>query len=473
MRRAARMMHAVLPALLAACAVTAPTVAPPPPVAPTPDPADAAFWARFGSPVLLDLQQQLLRENPDLLIARQRLLIANDAVQLADAGQRPSLGFHAGPVDTTATSLADRGGARPEAFELGFQASYELDLWGRLARLGDAARAEALAAGADADALRIATQCLLARRVFDLARDEQMLPLLQQRQVLAAERAQLQGLRLHAGRIDAQTLADAESQSSEAQSALANGTAQQRGDEARLALLFGESARDDHSPLAPLQSMIRLPEVPADLPSTLLERRPDVRAAAARLAAARDRDAADRALRFPQIRLTAALGVATDVLHRAAHGAIALFGFGPEVDLPIYDGGATAARIDSRDHELAIAEIEYRQAGIAAFADVEHALQLRDTAASALRDASAARQRSDAAQQALQLELEQGRRSRLDAIEARLQSLDAEQRVLDSYRAQLDSSLALFEALGGAWPLDRHPALSSSAAEIPLIRMSA
>lgn len=440
-------------AMLAACA-SAPLIALPTPVAAasqTADPGEATFWASFDSPLLQALLQEVAQDNPDLLIAIERQAIAEDAVRLAQAQQRPTLGFHLGPVDTTATTLASRRSQQTAAFALGFEASYELDLRGRLARLSSAARADARASGDDIEALRIATHCLVAQGVFELAQADQMLALQRQRQALAERRLQLQVLRADAGRVTAAIVDDAQAQQLAVGEAVMHWQLQHRAALVKLAALFGQSADEFLKNFDVPAAMPQLPDVPEGLPSSLLQRRPDLQAAAARVEAADARDAAERALQFPQIRLTASLGVASDLLHRAASGAIGLFGLGPSLDLPIYDGGALAAQIDTRDHELQIARLEYRKTSIAAFADVEQALALRAAADGERRDAEQNAQRCATEQRALALEQSAGRKSGLDAIEAQMRGLDAEQALLDSRHAQLDSTLALFQALGGAW----------------------
>lgn len=453
MRRFGFTALAILSVALASCASLAPAPVPESAAAAdlAPDPADAAFWSSFGSPLLATLVQQAAAESPDLLIAIQRRLIADDAVRLADAQRGPSLGFHVGPVDSTASTLASGSRQQSAVYALGFEASYELDLRGRLAQLSRAARADARASRDDVDAMRIATRCLVAQGVFDLAQADQMLALQQQRLALAEQQLQLQTLRAGAGRVTASALGEAQARQADAHEALTRWRVQRHAAIAQLAALLGKSA--DSLQLSPdvMPASLHLPDVPAGLSSSLLQRRPDVRAAAARLEAAGARDEAERASRFPQIRLTASLGVATDLLHRAARGAIGLFGFGPSLDLPIYDGGALKAQLDTRDRELEIARLEYRKAGIAAFSDVEQALQLRAAADERCRDAVLGVQRSEAERRAVTLEVGAGRKSRLDVIETDGRRLDAEQALLDSRHAQLDSTLALVQALGGVW----------------------
>ena len=169
-----------------------------------------AFWAGFGSPQLLGLQKEAARANPDLMIAIDHLQIARNAEQMVRARQRPSMNFHAGPVDTTAITLEHPGESRRAAFALELSASYELDFWNRLGSLTSSAQAEAQAQRYDAETARISLMCQIAQRYFDLSQADEADLILQHRSALAQERLDLQEARLKAGRIDEQTLAQAQ-----------------------------------------------------------------------------------------------------------------------------------------------------------------------------------------------------------------------------------------------------------------------
>ena len=410
-----------------------------------------AFWAAFGNPALQDLLQQAVAANPDLLIAANHLRIARDAALAVRAQQRPSVNLNVGPVDSAATALALPQARRQAVFELALNASYELDFWGRLSGLAASAQAEQQARAYDSETARISLMGLVAQRYFDIAQADEALALLQQGLALAAERRQLETARQAAGRVGRRPVAEAEAATEELRGKEDQWRGQRRAAEGQLALLLGRLPEGFSVAAAPLRQALHLPLVPSGLPSTLMQRRPDLRAAEARLLSAQARSGVARAERFPQIRLTGQLGVATDVLRRAASGSIGLFGFGPELSLPVYDGGSRAAQIDASDGEVDIALLEYRKVSLAAFADVENALLARQRALVRQDHIEALRQRQRDAQTELEAQLSAGRRSRLDAIADDEHRLDTELLALESYRAQLDSLLALFAALGGGW----------------------
>ncbi|WP_169560521.1 efflux transporter outer membrane subunit [Nevskia ramosa] len=448
----------LLPGMLAACA-SAPRVA----EAPVPTPlqwqmpmsdagegSDAGFWSGFASPELDRLLQRAAIANPDLQIAVRRLRIADDAERLAAAGKRPALDFQAGPVDNTAVAV--NGGRRSAAvYRLGFEASYELDFWGRIDNQIAGAKADAAGQRFEAGAARIAMADELAHRYFDIAEADEVRVLLQRRAALADERWTLETARQAAGRIDAGPVLEAQRARNQLQDELADWQQRRQQDIWQLALLCGELPEAFTLAASPLRQAIRRPSVPSGLPSSLLQRRPDLQAASSRLQAAQAQIGVAWAEQFPQIRLTAELGVASDVLHRVLSGAILPFGIGPSISLPLLDGGARAARLDASQQAAEIAETEYRKAALAAFVDVELALQAHADADSRQRQSeqTAAWQQQLAQRSAAQQQA--GRANRIDAITLESARLEAEQLAVDRYRQQLDALLALHAALGGGW----------------------
>lgn len=470
----------LLLAALGACA-SAPPPERPAPLGPVPDHwrsapdaastapgADAGWWMGFRDPQLQALMQRALAEAPDLRIARAHLLAAHDAVQVARSYEYPSLIFKAGPTDPAIPRLArDSGHARAsdDHFELGLQASYELDFWGRVSGTVAAARADADASAFDAEAARLALQSAVANAYFDLREADEALRLQTRHEALADERARLLQLRLDAGRIAAAPMVEAR---------LAQQDAQARGAELRarrqlalleLQTLLGDTAESLQLAPAELRATLSAPEVPAGLPSSLLERRPDLRAAEARLAAAQAGIAVARAERLPDVSLTADFGYLSGALSHLAHGGGLLFGIGPEISWPLFDAGRGAAQVDARKQEYEAARAGYQKDVIAAFADVEKALLARQAAMESAQRWAAAQALESAQLERLRAALAAGRADRLQAIETEEHLLQADEAALHAYRAQLDSLVALYQALGGDW--QQAAPTTAPAADIP------
>lgn len=461
------LLSLLVAALLSGCATT--LLAPPPPL-PSPtgwqaeragqvaQVGEADFWTGFNSPDLLKLLQQAAAGNLDLLIAKQRLRMTRDAEQEASAMQQPVLRFDVGPVDTTAVAVRDRSQRNPTIYRLGLNASYELDFWGRVSGQVNSAKAETAAAVYDIETAHSLLMSEVARHFFDLGASDAHLGLLQRRIALGDERIKLETARQAAGRIDQQAVTTAQAAREALQAQQRDWQQQRQRSQWQLALLCGQLPESFSVGAQDLNDLMP-PTVPAGLPSALLQRRPDVRAAAARLQAAQARIGVARAEQFPQFRLTAELGVGTDLLHRALSGSVGLFGIGPELTLPLYDGGARAAQLDAKQREAEIVLLEYRKAGLAAFADVEQALQAREAATAQQLSLSSllARQQTESTRLAAQILA--GRKSRLDALAADDAQLESTQRVADNTRAQLDAALALHAALGGDW--QRQPSVTT------------
>lgn len=412
--------------------------------------AEGEFWSRFGNPALLSLLQKTMAANPDLLIAAQRLQLGRDTALEAGALQRPSLSFDIGPVDTAAIAIRDRSRRNPTIYRLGLYASYELDFWGRVSGLVNRAKAESIARAYDVETARILLASQVAHHFFDIAEADEQLRLLQQRTSLADERLTLEAARQAAGRIDRQPVAAARRAHDAVLIQQRDWQRRRQRSERQLALLCGQLPEGFSIGPQNLRDTVQ-PAVPAGLPSTLLQRRPDLRAAAARLQAAQAQIGVARAEQFPQFRLTAELGVATDVLHRALSGGVGLFGIGPEVSLPLYDGGARAARLDASQREAEIALLEYRKAGLAAFADVEQALQAREAAVDQQQSLVAVLGQQQAESRMIEAQRLAGRKSRLDSLAAEDVELESAQLAISNTRARFDAVLALHAALGGSW----------------------
>ncbi len=414
--------------------------------------SDRAFWQGFNSPQLLALLERADSANPDFRIMAHRLTMARDNVLLAQARQKPWLGFALGPTDTTATQLQHPDTRQPAAFSLGFSARYELDLWGRLSSLTKSAKATYTADAYDIESARIAVITQVAEAYFDVAQTVEQTQLLRRRRTLAERRIKLETARLNAGETTEPRLDQARGTLELLQNQLAETKRRQRRSEYRLALLVGMPPEKFSIQTGPLRQQVSLPPVPAGLPSTLVQRRPDLLAAKSRLQAARYQVAAAHAEQLPRFSLTAQLGVATDVLHNITSGLVGLFGVGPDITLPLYDGGSGKARVDLSQQAADIALLSYHKTVLAALSDVENALMLRQSALGrqALSASSGARQQHQLNR--LNARIEAGLSSRLDAIALRDQQLDNQYRAIEDYRAQLDSLLVLFQALGGGWP---------------------
>ncbi|MDB5985278.1 MAG: hypothetical protein JWR16_331 [Nevskia sp.] len=464
LRFGALLLAAMLPACLSGCLSNPPYQRPSLPLPDawhTPLATDTAaeiqasddWWASFHDAELQQLLQRALQDSPDLRIAVDRMLAAGASIRVARSYQYPSLSFDAGPTDPVILRLAGQSThshVDDAHYEVGLNASYEIDFWGRVSNSVSAARSQYLATAFDVDSARIALLSAVARAYFDLRESDEMLALATQKAALADEHVRLLQLRLQAGRIVAGTVIEAQLAAQDTQAAFADLRLQRQTALQQLQALLGDTAESLQITAAPLRERVRAPAPAAGLPSSLLQRRADIRAAEAQLVAAQAKVAVARAERFPQVQLTAQFGYLTAAVVHILHSGSALIGIGPGVSLPIFDGGRSAAEVEIRQHQYDAALAEYQKSILAAFGDVEKAL-LGYQAALAANQRWAAAQDLQAAQiQRLQLALDAGHADRLQLIESQQRAIELQLSALLAYRQHLDSMVLLYQALGGA-----------------------
>jgi multidrug efflux system outer membrane protein len=449
--------------LLAGCAAPGPGM--PPPAAPelpattVPTPVAADWWTAYNDRALDALVDEALRHNTDLARAMARIDEARAALRLARSERGPvvSAGVSGARQRASENGPVPLGGASPWAndFRATLNVSYELDLWGRIAAGTAAARDEMLASGYARDTLRIALAAQVVQAYAALrALDEQIVVF---ERAVAAQR---EGLRLNRARFDAGDMSELDWRQLEAE-LLANETqlprlARARGETERaLALLLGRSPRAvieqgvaragaDTPPMV-------AGGVPAGLPSDLLQRRPDVRQAEARLRAAGARVDVARAAYLPSISLTASAGKQSTELSDLLDGPSTIFSVLASLTQPIWNAGALDAQHDAAMARARQAELDYRDAAAAAFKELRDALAAHEEAQATLRLAEQRERALARASELTGVRFEGGVSSRLDAIEAERAALQAQAQLADAKRALAAAQADVFRALGGGW----------------------
>ena len=431
----------LLAGALAGCTVGPDYNAPVPQVSDTwIEPADTgaiqpAWWDRFDDPRLSALIARAMAEAPSLAEARARLAEARanrDAVLGARAPQVSASGA------ATENRISENGllpvGAFPgfdprySLFDLGFDASWEIDLWGRRTREAQAAQAQAEAAQAAYQDALVQLTAEIARGYMDLRAAQQVSALAAGREDASGDLAALTDQLFQAGEA---SRIDAEAMRAEAATA-ADAAAQARALEAaaayRLSALMGTPPENLLPDLAAAAPIPAAPEaILVGLRSDLLRRRPDVRRAERELAAA-----------------TARIGVATaDLFPR--------FSIGPSFSWPIFSGGQIRARIRAADAGADAAAAAYQQAVAEALADSEGAINRFLEARS--RE-TAAVQAAEAQERAFALSwqrFERGEDNRLELDRARLELLAREQSLASARVEAANAAVAVYKSLGGAW----------------------
>jgi multidrug efflux system outer membrane protein len=421
----------------------------------TAEPADAfargEWWKAFGDPRLDELETRALAANQTLRGAAARVAQARAAAGFARGSYWPQLAVNGSVTreQTSETVANPLPNPLSTTYRLPLEASWEIDLFGRVRKAVASARAEAEASGATFESVRLALTAEVAATYFSLDATDRELALLNDTVALRRRALDLVTARVKSGTAADLDAARAETElgTSEAeQAALSN---QRAALQNSLAVLVGSSPID--FALATKLHDAMAPEIPVGLPSDLLERRPDIAAAERSLAAANARIGVAKAAFFPAISLTGGAGYASGDVDRLFNTDSRIWSIGPRLYLPIFQGGRNRANLDRSRAAYDEAVASFRQQVLVAFREVQDAL-------------SAARwiaQESEAQSRALAAARRAAARAhtRYDAgYVSYLEIIDAERTVLLLERAtaqlsarQLNARVALIKALGGGW----------------------
>ncbi|MDB5972572.1 MAG: hypothetical protein JWQ90_5022 [Hydrocarboniphaga sp.] len=422
-------------------------------------PTAEAWWAGFADPELLQLLQSAIANNPDLAIAVDRVLEARDSVTVAHAAKFPVVGFNGLPTDPVSTQLRTTNSGRVDVdsniFELSFNASYELDFWQRVHNQELAAHADYRASLADAGTVQIGLLSMVANTYFDLRMLDERRRIEQQRLDIADQRLRLSQLRQSAGRTGNTPVAAARLASSDCEARLAAIGRERQLAVSTLALLLGKNPEDLQLSESTLRGSVQAQPPPEGLPSSLLERRPDLLAAEARLQSAHAEIAVAHADLFPQVALTAKAGFVTGAVRNLAKAGSTVFGIGPDISLPIFDAGRLKAELDASRWRDDAAVLEYRKAVRQALAEVERALLDYQAAVESAQRSNADTMIEQAQLRQVAAQIDAGRSSRFDRLDVEERLLDRDGQALFAYREQLAGLVALYQALGGGWNPDQ------------------
>lgn len=412
-----------------------------------------SWWLSYGDEELNRLQTQLVQNSPDLQAALARYQQAKAFADQLRSGLFPSLFLRADGARTRQSATRPpTGQSSPRyynSYGAGAEATYEVDLWGRVRNDVNAGRLEASAAGADMESARLSLHAQLADfyiALYGLDREAALLG----DTVAAYDRAlALTKERHQAGIVSGLDVARAQTQLDTARSQVSQNQAQRATLEHAIAVLVGESP--SHFSLAPRSAPLQLPQIPADVPTNLLQRRPDIAAAQRRAAAANASVGVARAAYFPSITLSGAYGFESNRSTDWLTAPNAAWSVGPSILLELFDAGRRRARVAQAQAVLDEAGATYRGVVLGAFQEVEDNLALLHHYGNA---AQAERSAVTSAEQSLEFAMNryrEGAVSYLEVVQSQATALDAQRAALDLETRQLRASVALIRALGGGW----------------------
>lgn len=419
--------------------------------------ADEQWWHLYSDATLDQLEQEALEHNSDIQVAAARVLEMRAQAGITGADLYPTVTAHVMESRTENTMLGSvpRPASVPRTTNFShtsLDASYELDLWGKLRRASEAARADLLSAESARETVRLSLTTQVAQQYFALVALDAQEAALQRLLASRQERIGLNRKQLEVGVISEYDLHQAEADVATVQSQLASVSLARNRQETTLTLLLGRSPRDvmtasvsRGSPALPVTT------VPDGLPSEMLLRRPDLKDAEQRLVALNARIGVARAQYFPSLSLTGYVGGESVAFSDLFTGPARIFQFAGNITQPIFNAGRIGYMVDAAEARRDQALIQYKQAVANAFGDVRNALSAQASAQQVMTYESTRSDALGAAHKQAELRYKAGIASRLELLDIERNYLQAQLNRLDAERAQRSAVADLFKALGGGW----------------------
>lgn len=410
------------------------------------------WWQVFNDRVLNSLETQAVEANQDLKRAVARVAEARALAGVAEADMYPQISAGAGYSRNRAsenTPGAPNRDLNYHDIRSQFDLSYEVDLWGRVRRTVEAARADTAAVATDLEFVLLTITADVARHYYlvrSLDAEHQVITATVE---LRRDTLRLQGTRYQAGLINEVdvTRARTELANVEAELHAVNRTRAQF--EHALAVLCGQPI--ESFSVAALPFTANVPQIPAGLPSFLLQRRPDLAEAERRLIADSARIGVAQAAFFPTLTLTKTAGLASADLGSFLQGGSRFWSIGPSVHIPLFEGGRNKANLNAARARYEQSVATYRGKVLNAFREVEDALSDLSTlsAQSEAVDRAVAASRDTAA--LANERYQQGLSSYLEVVDAQRATLQAERQEVQLRGERAVASILLIKALGGGW----------------------
>lgn len=416
-------------------------------------PADALergpWWSLFGDPMLDQLAARVDVSNQNVAQAVGAYAQARALVREQRASMFPSVALNGGANRSHSSSSTVSGGRTGNNYQLSIGASWEPDVWGRLGRAVDSATASAQASAADLASARLSAQGEMAINYLTLRQVDAQKVLLES--TLAGFQRTLEITQnRYAGGIAAKTdVLQAQTQLANAQADDAGLVRQRAQLEHAIAVLTGEVPANFS--LAPAAWRPSVPEIPVGVPSTLLQRRPDIAAAERAVAVANEQIGIARSAYYPSLPLGASYGFGASRVADLFSASSSVWSLGLSAAQTLFNAGATTARVEGREAAHAQAVARYRQTVLTAFQGVEDQLAATRVL---LTQQDLRRQASQAADQVEQQVLNRyrsGQVSYTEVITAQATALSARRALVQAMADRQTTAVALIQSLGGGW----------------------
>ncbi len=414
------------------------------------------WWLAFGDPALNELIAEATRNNANLAVAAARVKQARAIAGVAEADRIPQIGVGVGAQRARASALslglpAGSDVAPQNTYNASLSASYEVDLFGRVSNNVAAARGDAAQVEANYRSVLLSLQADVAQTYFRLRATDAELATVEQTVRLREESVKVNQRRFDLGDIGEFDLSRAKTELSTTRAEAIGLQRRRATTEHALAVLLGKPAAAYSAGNSPLLDSALLPAIPSGLPSSLLERRPDIAAAQKAMEASNARIGVARAAMFPALDITASGGGAAGHFSDVFKWSSRSWVLGALLSMPLIDGGRNSNNVKRSEAALEESVAGYRQTVLNAFAEVEDNLaglrilggqtaQIDDALVSARRSADLAQKLYDA-----------GRSSYLDLLDAQRNLAAVERNAVQLRGDRAVTTVALIRSLGGDW----------------------
>jgi len=409
-----------------------------------PDTITQDWWREFRDPYLDALVDKAISGNFDIKVLAARIQVAGAQIAEVQAQALPTVDLGAGAIFSKTT-----GQSTQRRYDVGFQANWEIDIWGKVEKGVQAQTAEYRATEADWRAGFLTLVGAVATTYFQILQfdeqiDQQRKALATNKTILAIYEAQFAN-----GLVPQTQVVRQRAEINQLTTDLLELQRSRDLSENALATLTGVPAGEFKVPVGHLRDKVQAPLVPAGLPSQMLARRPDIVAAEYRVLSAYDLVGQAKLAQLPSISLTGRAGTAS--LSPSDLFRTFTLSFLPSINFPLFDP-SIKARIKTTEAQTRFVEEDYRRTVMAAYEEVENAL---------VSLAARQKQRTQLEQQTEQLrvvatqieaQLKVGVVSQLEVFESERQVLRAELALLANHQQILSDTVALYKTLGGGWP---------------------
>lgn len=432
---------------------------------------NARWWRSFNDPQLDSLIDRAIAGNLSLQQTVLRIAGAREQLTQAQGSLFPSLGASAkvtrqqlglkglleanGATDQLDSNVASQlnGLTQPvNLYQGSFDASWELDLWGKVRRQVEAANAQQQAAIEQRNDALVSLEAEVARAWLQLRGAQSTIQTLQQQIDVAQQTTELTRSQQQNGLAPLTDVENARAQLSSLQAQLPQYQSQARQAMNGLAVLLGKTPGALDAELATPKALPTLPQfVPVGIPATLARRRPDIRQAEAMLHAQTAEIGVSVAQLFPSLSLTGQLGVRNTDVSYLDNWSSHFYSYGPSLSIPIFQGGQLVSSVRLARAQQASAALDYRQTVLTALQDVENALvsyRADQQRVTALDETTGALQRTfDLASDSYR----QGLSTFLEVLDAQRQLAQAQAQATQARMQSALDLVALYKALGGGW----------------------